>query len=147
MDPDNITIVLGDQFNPDTMSKNTDGTCTCLIRYHGLTIEDLNYLVFGPISHHRSSWQGLKSDGKAELLDTCQEMGKKVYLLVLSGTEVVEGGPVSIVNSQQTLFSQFCNKGLYLTNLTNTIGCSTAAQGTSPPQGLAHAHYCHRREI
>ena len=49
-------------------------------------------------------------------------MGKKVYLLVLSGTEVEEGGPVIIVNSQQTLFSQFCNKGLHLRNLANNIG-------------------------
>ena len=36
---------------------------------------------------------------------------------MLSGTEVVEGGPVSIVNSQQTLFSQFHNRGLFLKDL------------------------------
>ena len=59
-------------------------------------------------------------------------MGEKVYLLVLSGTEVVEGGPVSIVNSQQTLFSQFCNKGLYLKNLTNTIGFPAPLQHKEP---------------
>ena len=33
------------------------------------------------------------------LLIKCTEQGKKVYLAVLSGTEVVEGGLVSIVNS------------------------------------------------
>ena len=36
---------------------------------------------------------------------------------MLSGTEVVEGGPVSISNSQQTLFSQFHSKGLFLKDL------------------------------
>ena len=77
LDHDNITILLGDQFTPDTMPKNTDGTCTCLIRYHGLTMEDLNYLVFGPISQHGSSWQGLKSYGIAEWLIKCQQMGGK----------------------------------------------------------------------
>ena len=41
-------------------------------------------------------------------------------MAVLSGTEVVEGGPVSIMNSQQTLFSQF-HKGLYLKDLTSLI--------------------------
>ena len=36
---------------------------------------------------------------------------------MLSGTEVLEGSPVSLVNSQQTLFSQFHNRGLYLKDL------------------------------
>ena len=45
------------------------------------------------------------------------------YLLyILSGTEVVEGGPVSIVNSQQTLLSQFSNRELYGKSLTNLVG-------------------------
>ena len=68
-------------------------------------MEDLNYLIFGPLNEFGPNWQGLKSYGIADLLIKCTEQGKKVYLAVLSGTEVVEGGPVSIVNSQQTLFS------------------------------------------
>ena len=96
-------------------------------------MEDLNYLVFGPISEHGPSTQGLKLYGIADLLITCQGMVKKVYLMVLSGTEVVEGGPVSIVNSQQALFSQFCNKGLYLKNLTNIIGFPVPLQHKEQP--------------
>ena len=61
-----------------------------------------------------------------------QEMGKRVYMMVLSGTEVVEGGPVSIVNSQQTLFSQFCNKGMYLKHLTSIIGFPAPLQHKEP---------------
>ena len=34
LDPENITIVIDDQFSPDTLPKNTDGTCLCLIRFH-----------------------------------------------------------------------------------------------------------------
>ena len=40
-----------------------------------------------------------------------QEMGKKIYLFVLSGTEVVE-----------TLLSQFSNRELYGKTLTNPVG-------------------------
>ena len=42
---------------------------------------------------------------------------KSIFLAVLSGTEVVEGGPVSISNSQQTAFSQFHSRGLFLKDL------------------------------
>ena len=52
--------------------------------------------------------------------------------MVLSGTEVVEGGPVSIVNSQQTLFSHFHNKGFYLKDLTNVIGFPAPMQHKEP---------------
>ena len=90
LDPDSITIVLADQFSPDTMPPNTDGSCICLIRYHGLTMEDLNYLILGPVSEHGPNLQGLKPYGIAYLLIKCQEMGKRVYMMVLSGTEVVD---------------------------------------------------------
>ena len=59
-------------------------------------------------------------------------MGKKEYLLVLLGTKVVEGGPLSIVNSEKTLFSQLYNKGLYLKNLTKTIGFPAPLQHKEP---------------
>ena len=66
------------------------------------------------------------------MLIKCTEQGEKEYLAVLSGTEVVEGGPVSIVNSQQTLFSQFHNKGLYLKDLTSVIGFPAPMQHKEP---------------
>ena len=75
---------------------------------------------------------GLKFYGIADLLIKCTEQGKKVYLAVLSGTEVVEGGPVSIGNSQQTLFSQFHNKGLYLKDLTSLIWFPAPLQHNEP---------------
>ena len=55
-------------------------------------------------------------------------------MMVLSGTELVEGGPVSIVNSQQTLFSQFCNKGLYVKNQTSIIGFPAPLHHKEPDQ-------------
>ena len=132
LDPFSLTIVLADHFSPDTMPQNTDRSCTCLIRYHGLTMEDLNYLILGPASEHGPNWHGLKAYGIEDLLIKGQEMGKRVYMMVLSGTKVVEGGPVSIVNSQQTLFSQFCNKGMYLKDLTSIIGFPAPLQHKEP---------------
>ena len=84
------------------------------------------------MNEHGPTWQGLKAYGIADLLIKCTEQVKKVYLMVLSGTELVEGGPVSIVNSQQTLFSQFHNKGLYLKDLTNVIGFPATMQHKEP---------------
>ena len=49
-------------------------------------MEDLSYLVFGPLNEMGPNWQGLKSYGIADLLIKCTEQGKKVYLAVLSGT-------------------------------------------------------------
>ena len=57
----------------------------------------------------------------SELLLKCEKQGKRIFLAVVSGTEVVEGGPVSINNSQQTLFSQFHSKGLFLKGLAAVI--------------------------
>ena len=57
----------------------------------------------------------------AELLIKCMEQGKRIFLAAVSGTEVVEGGPVSYTNSQQTLFSQFHSKGLFLKGLAAMI--------------------------
>ena len=39
----------------------------------------------------------------------------------MSGAEVVEGSPVSIVNSQQTVFSQFHSRGLFLKDLADLV--------------------------
>ena len=49
------------------------------------------------------------------------EQGKKVYIAVLTGTVVVESGPVSKVNSQQNLFSQFHSRGLFLEDLADLV--------------------------
>ena len=47
----------------------------------------------------------------------------------LSGTEVVEGGPVGYTNSEQTIFSQFHGKGLFLKGLVALISYSSPMQG------------------
>ena len=57
LEPDSITIVLADQFCPDTLPPNTDGPCTCVIRLHGLTIEDLSYPVLGPLNNKGANWE------------------------------------------------------------------------------------------
>ena len=76
-------------------------------------MENLNISDLGPLSSHGRIWQGLGNYGIRELIVKIQEMGKKIYLLFLSGTKVVEGGPVNIVNSQQTLLTKFSNRELY----------------------------------
>ena len=68
----------------------------------------------------------------AELLIKAAEQGKKVYIAVLSGTEVVEGGLVSIVNSQQTVFSQFHSRGLFLKDLADLVCFSAPLQHKVP---------------
>ena len=84
-------------------------------------MEDLSYLILGPLNEIGPNWQGMKSYGIADLLVKCTDQGKNVYLAVLSGTKVAESGPVIIVNSQQTLFYQFHNRGLYLKDLTSLV--------------------------
>ena len=61
-----------------------------------------------------------------------QELGKRMYRMLLSGTKVVEGGPFSIVNSQQTMFSQFSNKVMYLKDLNSLIGFPIPLQHKEP---------------
>ena len=117
LDPDSITILISDQFCPDTLPPNTDGTCTLIIRLHGLTMEDLCFFTLGQLNERGANWEGWKSYGVSELLIKAEEQGKKVFLAVLSGTDVVEGGPVSISNSQQTVFSQLHSRGLFLNEL------------------------------
>ena len=66
-------------------------------------MENLNFYILGPANGR--NWQGLGNYGIGETLVKIQEMGKKIYLFVLSGTEVVEVVSVSIANSQQVLLS------------------------------------------
>ena len=61
LEPDSITIVISDQFCPDTLPPNTDGSCTCVIRLHDLTIEDLSYLTLGPLNEKGPNWEDWKS--------------------------------------------------------------------------------------
>ena len=44
-------------------------------------MEDLNYLILGPLNEHRPNWQGLKAYGLVDLLIRCTEQGNKVYLV------------------------------------------------------------------
>ena len=65
----------------------------------------------------------------AELLIKCMDQGKRVFLAAVSGTEAVEGGPVSYTNSEQTVFSQFHGKGLYMKGLVHLISFPSPLQG------------------
>ena len=56
-------------------------------------------------------------------------MGKRVFLSVLSGTEAVEGGPVSYTNSAQTVFSQFFGKGLNMMGMVKLVSFPAPFQG------------------
>ena len=121
LDPDTITILISDQFCLDSLPPNSDGTCTLIICLFGLTLEDLCFLTLGQLNDRGVNWEGWKSYGVSELLIKCLEQGKRIFLAAVSGTEVVEGGPVSYTNSQQTLFSQFHSKGLFLKGLAALI--------------------------
>ena len=57
------------------------------------------------------------------------DQGKRVFLVAVTGTEAVEGGPVSYTNSEQTLFSQFHGKGLVLKGLVALISDPSPMQG------------------
>ena len=78
-------------------------------------------MTLGQLNDRGANWEGWKSYGVSELLIKAEKQGKRIFLAVVSGTEVVEGGPVSITNSQQTLFSQFHSKGLFLKGLAALI--------------------------
>ena len=73
--------------------------------------------TLGQLNERGANWEGWKSYGVSELLIKAEEQGNKVFLAVLSGTEVLEGCPVSMSNSHQTVFSQFHSRGLFLKDL------------------------------
>ena len=127
--PDTITILISDQHAPDSMPPNADGSCTLIIRLFGITIEDLCFLSLGPLNEKGANWEGWRAFGVSELLIKCLDQGKRVFLAVVSGTEAVEGGPVSYTNSEQTVFSQFHGKGLYMKNLVHLISFPSPLQG------------------
>ena len=60
----------------------------------------------------------------------------------LSGTEVVEGGPVGYTNSEQTLFSQFHGNGLFLKGLVALISYPAPMQGKVKHELRDTDHYC-----
>ena len=76
---ENITVIIGDQFMPDTFPVMNGGTCASIIRFHGLTMENLNFYVLGPLSDHGRNWDGLGNYGIGELLVKYQEMGKTIF--------------------------------------------------------------------
>ena len=51
-----------------------------------------------------------------------KSMGKRHNLFIVSGTEMVLGGPTSITNSQRAAFSQFKKRELFHRNLSNMLG-------------------------
>ena len=48
---------------------------------------------------------------------------------MVSGTEAVEGGPVSYTNSEQTVYSQFHGKGFYMKEMVHLISFPSPLQG------------------
>ena len=111
---DTITVLVGDQHCPESMPHMADGSCACVVRLSNISVEQLNYYIFGTLNNFGGNWENLKRFGVTELLLKIYEMGRRVFLGVVSGTECLEGGPVSYTNSAQVCFSQFMGKGLHL---------------------------------
>ena len=60
---ENITIIIGHQFMPDTFPVMAEGTCASIIRFHGLMMGNLNFYFLGPLSAHGRNWHGLVNYG------------------------------------------------------------------------------------
>ena len=65
--PETVTILISDQFAPDCMPPNADGSCKLIIRLFGLTVKDLCYLSLGPLNVKGVKWEGWKAYGVVEL--------------------------------------------------------------------------------
>ena len=87
---DTITVLLSDQHAPESMPPMADRSCALVVRLFNISIEELCFYSLGPLNNVGGNWEGLKSFGISELLLKCLEMGKRVFLSVLSGTEAVE---------------------------------------------------------
>ena len=107
---DTITVLIGDEHCPESMPPLPNGSCACVIRLSKITVEQLNYYVFGTLNSFQGNWENLKRFGVAELLLKIWDMGKIVFLGIVSGTEFLDGGPVSYTESAQVCFSQFMGK-------------------------------------
>ena len=79
LDPDTITILISDQFAPDSLPPKSDGTCTLIIRLFGLTLEDLCILTLGQVNDRGVNWEGWKSYRVSELLIKCLDQGKRLF--------------------------------------------------------------------
>ena len=106
-----------------------DGSCALIVRLFNISIEELCFFSLGPLNNLGGNWEGWKSFGISELLLKCLDLGKRVFLSVLSGTEAVEGGPVSYTNSEQTVFSEFFGKGLYMMDMVKLLSFPALFQG------------------
>ena len=84
-DKENITVIVGNESMLDTLPV--------------MTVEVFNFYIQGPLYSQGKLWTQRGKYGIAELLFKIQDQGKRIYLFVLSGTELVEGDLVSIVNS------------------------------------------------
>ena len=138
--PDTITILLADQHTPDSMPPNADGSCTLIVRLFNITIEELCFLSLGPLNNKGANWEGWKSFGVSELLLKCLDLGKRVFLSVLSGTEAVDGGPVSYTNSEQTVYSQFFGKGFFMMDVVKLISFPAPFHGIMKHELLDTEH-------
>ena len=55
-----------------------------VVRLSNITVEELNYYVFGSLNNFGGNWENLKRFGVSELLLKCNDMGKRVFLSVVS---------------------------------------------------------------
>ena len=77
--PDTITVLVGDQHCPESMPPMANGSCACVIRLSNISVEQLNYFIFGTLNNFGGNWENLKRFGVAELLLKIYEMGKRVF--------------------------------------------------------------------
>ena len=109
-DTDIVTVMVGDEHSPETMPPMPNGSCACIFRLSKVTLEILNYYVFAPLNAFNGNYDTIGRYSVAELLFKLYKMGKNVQLIVTSGTEFIEGGPVSFTESAQVCFSQFLGR-------------------------------------
>ena len=107
---DTVTVLVGDEHSPETMPPMPNGSCACIIRLSKVTVEILNYYIFGTLNDFKGNYDKIGRFGVSELLLKLWKMGKRVLLGITSGTEFMEGGPVSYTESAQVCFSQFMGR-------------------------------------
>ena len=61
------------------MSQCLNGSCACIIRLSKVTVEVLNYYVFGTLNGFKGNWENLKRFGVAELLLKIWGIGKRYF--------------------------------------------------------------------
>ena len=118
---DTVTVLVGDEHSPETMPPMPNGSCACIIRLSKVTVETLNFYIFGPLNDFRGDYDKIGRFSVAELLLKLWKMGKRVQLGITSGTEFIEGGPVSYTESAQVCFSQFMGREQPIEGMVNLL--------------------------